>query len=238
MRAPACGEIVTDRPYTLLSCAVSLDGYLDDAGPCRLMLSNPADLDRVDGLRAQCDAILVGANTLRRDDPHLQLRDMARREARLARGLPASPWRVTATRSGGLPAQAHFFAPCDGAALVYAAQGVADALRRTLGTGAEVIDLGAAPTMAAVVADLHLRGVRRLLVEGGGRVFTQFLQQGLADELQIAVAPVFVGDPRSPRFVGDGAFPWCAGRRARLLGVAALGDVAVLRYALSDRCTG
>ena len=57
------------RPYTILSCAVSLDGYLDDTSDRRLILSNTADLDRVDAVRADSDAILVGATTIRRDDP-------------------------------------------------------------------------------------------------------------------------------------------------------------------------
>lgn len=231
------GEIVANRPYILLSGAVSLDGYLDDAGPHRLLLSNAADLDRVDALRAQCDAILVGANTLRRDDPHLQLRDGARRDARVASGRRASPLRVTVTRGGVLPVGAHFFASSGEPALVYAAHAAAAALCSALVARAVVVDLGEQPTLDAVVADLHARGVDRLLVEGGGRVFTQFLQGGLVDELRIAVAPIFVGNARAPRFVGDGAFPWCPGCRARLIDVAALGDVAVLRYALSARCT-
>ena len=63
-----------DRPYTLLSCGVSLDGYLDSADDERLILSNDADLDRVDGVRAGCDAILVGATTVRNDNPRLLVR--------------------------------------------------------------------------------------------------------------------------------------------------------------------
>ncbi len=51
------------RPYVLLSCATSIDGYIDDATDERLLLSNDADLDRVDEVRAGCDAILVGAGT-------------------------------------------------------------------------------------------------------------------------------------------------------------------------------
>ena len=52
-----------DRPYTLLSCGMSIDGYLGSAAPRRLELSNDADFDRVDAVRASCDAILVGAAT-------------------------------------------------------------------------------------------------------------------------------------------------------------------------------
>ncbi len=57
-----------DRPYTLLSCGMSIDGYLDTASERRLVLSNSADLDRVDSVRAGCDAILVGAGTVRTDN--------------------------------------------------------------------------------------------------------------------------------------------------------------------------
>ncbi|WP_280509945.1 RibD family protein [Nocardia farcinica] len=60
---------MSGRPYVLLSAAMSLDGHLDDVGPERLRLSDAADFDRVDRVRAESDAILVGAQTLRRDDP-------------------------------------------------------------------------------------------------------------------------------------------------------------------------
>jgi 5-amino-6-(5-phosphoribosylamino)uracil reductase len=62
---------VSERPYVLLSCAASIDGYIDDATDERLLLSNDADFDRVDAVRAECDAILVGANTIREDNPGL-----------------------------------------------------------------------------------------------------------------------------------------------------------------------
>ena len=79
------------RPYVLLSCATSADGYLDDASPRRLILSGPADLDRVDEVRAGCDAILVGAQTVRKDNPRLLIRDPRRAARRAARGLPTIP---------------------------------------------------------------------------------------------------------------------------------------------------
>ena len=64
---------------------------------------------------------------------------------------------------------------------------------------------------------------------------TQFLTADLADELQLVVAPFFVGDSRANRFVGDGRFPFNPGRRARLAEVRPIGDVVLLRYALSSR---
>ena len=73
------------------------------------------------------------------------------------------------------------------------------------------------------------------MVEGGGTVITAFLMAELADELQLAVAPLFVGDPLARRFVDDGPFPWTARSRARLAEVRSIGDVVLMRYALSPR---
>ncbi len=71
-----------ERPYILLSCALSIDGYLGSAAPRRLELSNDADFDRVDEVRASSDAILVGAATVRLDNPRLLVRSPDRREER------------------------------------------------------------------------------------------------------------------------------------------------------------
>ena len=89
--------------------------------------------------------------------------------------------------------------------------------------------------MTRLVGDLRTRGVTRLMVEGGGAVHTQFLVADLADELQLVVAPFFVGDSRARRFVGDGAFPWHPGRRATLAEGRPIGDVVLMTYALSPR---
>jgi 5-amino-6-(5-phosphoribosylamino)uracil reductase len=72
-------------------------------------------------------------------------------------------------------------------------------------------------------------------VEGGTAMHTQFLVAGLADELHLAIAPFFVGDPGAPRFVGPGAFRWDRDRRMTLAETRALGDVALLRYRLDGQ---
>ena len=105
---------MADRPYTLLSCGMSLDGYLDDASDERLLLSNDADFDRVDEVRAGCDAILVGAATVRNDDPRLLVRDPERVARRRAAGLPAQPLKVTVTDRAKLDPEARFFTAGDG----------------------------------------------------------------------------------------------------------------------------
>jgi 5-amino-6-(5-phosphoribosylamino)uracil reductase len=215
---------VTDRPYTLLSCAVSLDGCLDDATDRRLVLSNDADLDRVDAVRAGCDAILVGAGTVRADDPRLAVRGADRRARRVAEGRAPTPRKVTLTRHPGLDPRSAIFAGGDGDPLVYCATPAVAATRERLGAAATVVDAGASPQVGWVADDLGGRGVRRLMVEGGRHVLEQFL-----------AAPVLVGDPRAPRFVADVRMPGGGRPRADLAEVRRIEDVVLLRYALSAR---
>ena len=224
-----------ERPYTILSCSVSLDGYLGGSTQERLVLSNDADLDRVDRVRSECDAILVGAGTVRDDNPRLLVRDPARREQRRARGLADSPTKVTMTRHARLDAASNFFATGDNEKIVYCTTPSLTAARSRLAHVATVVDGGRDVDVGRLSEDLYDRGVRRLMVEGGGRVHTQFLTSAAADELHLVVAPFFVGTSRARRFVGDGVFPWNPAHRARLAETQQIGDVVLLRYALSPR---
>lgn len=226
---------MADRPYTLLSCGISIDGYLDSATEKRLLLSNDADLDRVDAVRAACDAILVGAATVRNDNPRLLVRTQSRQDERVARGLRPSPLKVTVTGRAQLDPCADFFATGDTEKLVYCASATVAEARDRLGPVATVVDGGKSVDMQRLSEDLYARGVRRLMVEGGGMVHTQFLTADLADELHLVVAPFFVGDSRARRFVSDGRFPWNPGRRATLAEVRRIDDVVLLRYGLSAR---
>ena len=225
---------MADRPYTVLSCGVSLDGYLDNADRSRLILSNDADLDRVDELRASCDAIMVGAATVRSDNPRLLVKSVQRRAEREATGLPGSPMKVTVTDSGRLDPQSDFFTVGGSDKLVYCPADIVATLTERLAP-AVVVGLGKTGGMRDIAEDLSARGVNRLMVEGGSTLLTQFLIGELVDELQLVIAPLFVGDSRAPRFVESGRFPWCGERRAVLAEARPIGDVVLLRYALSAR---
>ena len=220
---------MTTRPYVLLSCAMSVDGYIDDATSQRLLLSNDADFDRVDQVRAESDAILIGATTLRRDNPRLIVNSEERRKARQERGHPPYPLKITVTASGDLD-EGYKFWHHGGDKLVYCPDSVVAKLRDRLGDLAEVVGLGETADFGRMLDDLGSRGIGRLMVEGGSAIHTQFLTAGLADEIQLAIAPFFVGDPAAPRFVEPGLFPSDAAHRMTLAEVRPLGDVALLRF--------
>ena len=256
---------MTGRPYVVLSCAMSLDGCLDGTGEDRLVLSGQADLDRVDAERAAADAILVGAGTIRRDDPRLLVRSPRRQAERSARGRPPQPAGVTITASGDLDPAARFFrgggeggaggdgAGEDGASagrvagpgageaaglgaapapqrIVYAASPAVPRLQDHIGRRAEVIDAGDPPRLTQILADLGRRGVGRLMVEGGARLGTQLLAGGMVDELQLAIAPFFVGDAAAPRFAGPGEYPAGPAHPLHLAEARAVGEMVLVRY--------
>jgi 5-amino-6-(5-phosphoribosylamino)uracil reductase len=143
--------------------------------------------------------------------------------------------KVTVTGRAELDPCANFFATGDSEKLVYCVSARVAQARDRLGKVATVIDGGQPLHMQRMSEDLCVRGVQRLMVEGGGTVHTQFLTAGLADELHLVVAPFFVGDSRARRFVSDGLFPWNPDRRATLAEVRRIDDVVLLRYALSAR---
>lgn len=218
------------RPYVLLSVAMSLDGCIDDTGPERLLLSNTADFDRVDQVRSEADAILIGAGTMRADNPRLMVRSPERRSARVARGEPEHPLKVTVTRTGDLGPELNFW-HSGGDKVVYTVDSAREILTRSLGRGlAEVVSLGSDIDFGDLLEDLGRRGVGRLMVEGGSSVHTAFLAAGLADELHVAVAPVVIGERSAPRFLQPAKYRQSPTSRMELIEVRAVGDVALLRY--------
>lgn len=213
----------------IVSAAMSLDGFLDDTSPERLVLSNAADFDRVDAVRAGVDAIAVGAGTVRADDPQLLVRSAERRAEREEAGKPGSPLRVVFSPSGELDPRARLFTGGDRVVVYTTDQGAQ--VCALDGVAAEVVAMGDGEVdLRAALADLAGRGVGRLLVEGGGMVHTAFLSADLVDEVHLAVAPFLLGERGGARFVYATAFPQSPERPLRLVETRAIGEVALLVY--------
>ena len=138
-----------------VSTAVSADGYLDDRSPDRLILSTPEDWAEVHRLRAACDAILVGAETIRRDNPSLLVGDEVLRRERIDRGLSPDPVKVTLTASCRLSPEANFFTRGDQEKIVFTSCSDPGPLRQvaTVIPAAEI-------TAALIVTELEKRGLQ------------------------------------------------------------------------------
>ncbi|MFJ3176300.1 RibD family protein [Streptomyces roseus] len=225
---------MTTRPYVILSAAMSVDGYLDDASPERLRLSNAADFDRVDQVRAESDAILIGATTMRKDNPRLLVNSEERRAQRVAEGKPAYPLKVTVTRTGDLSADLNFWHH-GGDKLVVTVDDAVEKVRATLDGLADVVSVGPDLDWGLVLDELGRRGIGRLMVEGGGTIHTQLMAANLADEVHLAIAPLLVGQPEAARFLGAAAYPGGTTARMKVLEIRAIDDVVFVRYSPKER---
>jgi diaminohydroxyphosphoribosylaminopyrimidine deaminase / 5-amino-6-(5-phosphoribosylamino)uracil reductase len=179
---PVCSA-TRARPITIGHLGQSLDGFIALPSGESHFVTGPENLVHMHRLRALCDAVVVGAGTVAADDPRLTTRLVA----------GDSPLRVVFDPEGRLPATARVFT--DGAAeTLYASAGL-----REGGHGrAEslVLTAGDAGGMRELVATLHARGCVRIFVEGGGVTVSACVEAGVLDRLQIAIAPVLIGEGR------------------------------------------
>ena len=191
---PGRGERpLAERPFVRANCAISLDGRLAYAGGKRAILSGPEDLRRVQALRADSQAIVVGLGTVRLDDPSLRVH-----WEQLGRSPGPAPMRVVLDSRGELSPEARVL---DGSAptLIATCAGVSRRFPsgiETFAAGDGRVDLG------GLLDELGRRGQRRILVEGGSQVLASFLGEGLVDRLTVFVASCIIGGRSAPTMVG------------------------------------
>lgn len=181
------------RPEVWLNCAISLDGRLAGPGGEPVRLSDEADMDRVHAMRAKADAILVGVETVIKDDPGLRV-DPARAQG-------PDPLRVVLDTRARVPRDARLVTD-DGPTLLVVAEGKGTSAPdgpavQEVATGRGGLDL------AGVLATLHEQGITSVMVEGGGRVLRSFLETALWDRFTVFQAPIILGD--GPVFWPGGA---------------------------------
>lgn len=194
------------RPYVFLKVATSFDGCLDDLSNVRLVFSPPEDMVAVDQLRAEFDAIFVGAETVRKDNPRLVLRDESLRKNRIERGLSPDPMKVCLTASGNLDSSSAFFKAGDSERVIYAPSDIAVGLQTELAGRAIVVPLTASREggngylpILALLSDLKQRGVSRLFVEGGSTIIRQLLEADVVDGFRLAISSKCVAEAEAPR---------------------------------------
>ena len=171
-----------DGCFVIARTAQSLDGYIATLAGESCWISGPDDIAHTHRLRALCDAVVVGSGTVRADNPQLT--------TRLVKG--PSPMRVVLDTERRLSPQYHVFG--DGPeTLLLCAPDVGGTARHG---AAEVVKVRRGPAgleIAAIVATLAERGLRRIMIEGGGITVTNFLQAGALDRLHVTIAPLLMG---------------------------------------------
>lgn len=216
--------ITADRPYVALKMAASLDGFVSPRPDTLHRLTGPAWAERLRDLRIEHDAVLVGAGTVRVDDPRLTVRPSHAR---------VRPYvRVVACAGGSVPASSRVFAPVEGyARTVVLAPGGSTARCAGLEAVADVVYVGDAQTQRLDLGDalraLRLREIYSVLCEGGPRLAARAIADGLVDRFYWAIAPTFLSG-EAPAGVLAGADLAQSGRKAHFDGLEQVGEDALL----------
>ncbi len=182
--APVCAP-AAERPLTIAHLGQSLDGWIATASGDSYYVTGPDNVVHLHRLRALCDAVIVGASTIERDDPLLTVRHVE----------GENPLRVIIDPRRRVGVHARVLADDANTLLVYgddapsgASPGAADVVALPVREGR--LDL------VALLAELRARGCRAVFVEGGGATVSRFVEAGLLDRLQIAIAPLVTGSGR------------------------------------------
>ncbi len=180
------GRLPEDRPRVVVAMIASVDGRAAIAGRS-VGLGHPADRALLRELRASCDAVLVGAATVR-VERYARLLDADHVAARGRAGLPPQPLIALLTRSGDVPWEVGLLAEVDARAAVYTGTPVS---APATGAAVSVHDVS---DPAAVLADLRCRhGAELVLCEGGPRLLRALAAERLIDDLLVTVSPLLAG---------------------------------------------
>lgn len=183
--APFACRMLRQRPFFTLKLGLSLDGRIADFSHSSRWITGPEAREVVQAMRRASDAILVGAGTVRHDNPSLWPRPDGKR----------NPWRVIVVRSGPLPLQAQIFTDEHAARTIVAApKGWQPACARQLRKmGATVLELPKNRFLPALAKELGRLGILRVLCEGGGILAGELTRTGLVDELCVFLSPMLIG---------------------------------------------
>lgn len=224
------------RPYIHINVAVTADGKMDTFERRGAAISSPHDKERVDRLRAEADAVMVGGNTLRNEDPKLTVKSADLRAERERRGLPPNPAKVGIASRADLEPSSAFLTAGPAKAFLFTTPQTDEAQIAMLRAHGAQVFVHNAPRVELVSALLTLKahGIHRLMVEGGGTLIFELLRLGLVDELTVYVAPMIFGGGSAPGMVAGPGLARSAAIPLKLVNVEAWEDGGVLlHYQLS-----
>jgi len=213
--------------------ASTVDGKITSAKREYPRFTSTHDRETMDRLRAEADAILVGAGTARADNPPLHVRTDEMRAYRRSLGKPESLDRVLVSASLDIEPDSRFFEDDGGARIVATVEDAPGDRLAALETRAEVWRLGLGRVdLPELLRRLEDRGVRRLLVEGGGELNWAFLEQDLIDELYVTIAPRLLGGRDAPTLLEGRGLDMAGQRRLKLIDVRREQDELYCHWAI------
>ena len=180
------------KPYVVVNCASSIDGKIALPGKKPLKISNEEDVARVHKLRNECDAILVGIETILADNPKLTVKAKYVDKVR-------QPIRIVLDSKLRIPEDAEVMKPNAKTIIVTTCKEFKKGDVEVIKCGNDKVDL------KRLMEILYDRGIKKLLVEGGSTVIWEFLENKLVDEMMVFYSPIIIGNNAPTIAGGEGA---------------------------------
>lgn len=203
------------RPYVFVNLAMSADGKLSTRERRQVRISGEQDFLRVDQIKADSDAIMVGIGTVLADDPSLTVKSEEKKSARRKEGKEENPVRIVVDSSGKIPLDSEILHKGPGLRIIAVSGRVNGGRRAELQKYADVIVCGDDDRvhLRTLLDRLGERGIRRLMVEGGGTLIWGLFEEGLVDELITCIGNIIIGGTDAPTpvdghgFIRESDFP-------------------------------
>jgi len=192
-----------NRPFVFLNVAATADGKIDTFERRGAAISSPHDKERVDKLRADSDAVMVGGHTLHNEAPKLTVKSEVLRADRTRRGLSPNPTKVAVSSRLDLRPDCEFLKAGPARIILFTTTQTPESqLALARSHGAEVYVLGDNTAklvdLSEALGILREHGIKRLMVEGGATLNFELLSLGLVDEITIYIAPMIFGGESAP----------------------------------------
>ncbi|HIH77383.1 MAG TPA: 2,5-diamino-6-(ribosylamino)-4(3H)-pyrimidinone 5'-phosphate reductase [Halobacteria archaeon] len=194
------------RPFVLINMAMSADGKISNKLKKQIKLSGKEDFERVDRLKNSVDAIMVGIGTIISDNPSLTIKSDELKRERRDEGLMENPIRIVIDGRCRIPLNSDVLKKGEGERIIATSMSADDEKIKILSRYADVIKAGIDKVdLVELMKILYNRGIRRIMVEGGGELAWGLINANLVDELYYFISPTIIGGRDSPTPVdGDG----------------------------------
>jgi 2,5-diamino-6-(ribosylamino)-4(3H)-pyrimidinone 5'-phosphate reductase len=201
------------RPFVFVNVAMSADGKISTSERRQVKISGREDFERVDRIKADSDAIMVGIGTVLADNPSLTVKSPELRRKRALAGKDEDPVRIVVDSRGRTPPDADILHKGTGRRIIaVSGQAPAERVRRLEPHAAVIVSGETNVDLTALLENLHQQGIESLMVEGGGTLIWALFEQDLVDEFQTFVGNMVIGGRDAPTpadgtgFFGDSKF--------------------------------
>jgi len=226
-----------NRPFVFINVAMTADGKIDTFARKGAAISSARDKERVDRLRAEADAVMVGGRTLLDEDPKLTVKLEVLREKRVQRGLAPNPIKVGVVSKMEFKSHSKFLHEGGARVVIFTTPRTSkEELAPIRSQGAEVfVHEGERVDLKQMMYTLTELGIKRLMVEGGATLNFELIKLGLVDEVSAFVAPMIFGGEKAPTLASGSGLERSAAVPLKLLNVEHWDDGGVLLHYKVER---